>query len=58
MLFLVDYELWSTEWNDLVKSNKFSQMKDYGKASRGHIALQNHSDKVWFRNIKIREINR
>lgn len=53
---VVDYELWSTEWNDLVKSNKFSQMTGYGKASRGHIALQDHSDKVWFRNIKIREI--
>lgn len=53
---VVEYELWSSEWKDLVMRNKFRQMTSYGKASRGHIALQDHSDRVWFRNIKIREI--
>jgi hypothetical protein len=31
-------------------------MPDFAKALKGHLALQDHSNKVWYRNIKIRKI--
>lgn len=53
---IVDYELWTPEWKELVKKSKFSVYPDYGLARLGHVALQDHGHTVWFRNIKIRRI--
>jgi hypothetical protein len=51
---IVEYELWSPAWESLVKASKFGTMAAYGRARRGRIALQDHGDPVWFRNITIR----
>jgi hypothetical protein len=51
---VVEYELWSPAWESLVKASKFVTMPAYGRAKRGRIALQDHGDQVWFRNITIR----
>ena len=48
------YELGSDEWKAKVKDSKFAQWPEYGKASEGYIGLQDHSDRVAFRNIKLR----
>ncbi len=53
---VVEYTLWSDEWNRLVAEGKWRDYPDYGKASRGHISLQDHGSKTWFRNIKIRSL--
>jgi hypothetical protein len=53
---VVDYQLWSPEWEALVKGSKFASMPRYGRAKSGYIALQDHGDKVWFKNIKIRPL--
>lgn len=53
---VVDYTLWSPEWESMVKGSKFASMPDYGRYKKGHIALQDHGDKVWFKNIKIRPL--
>lgn len=53
---VVDYELWSDDWKALVAKSKFTEWPDYGLARTGHIALQDHGDPVWFRNIKIRPL--
>lgn len=53
---LVEYDLLSPEWEELVKKSKFAQMPRFGRERKGHIALQDHGDLVWFRNIKIREL--
>lgn len=53
---LLEYELGSDEWKRRVKLSKFNDMPRYGTAKRGFIALQDHGDKVWFRNIKILEL--
>lgn len=50
---VVEYELWTEEWEDDVANSKFDEMEGYGQAESGHIALQDHGDRVWFRNIKI-----
>ncbi|MEM9361316.1 MAG: DUF1080 domain-containing protein [Bacteroidota bacterium] len=46
----------STEWRDKVASSNFKDAVDFGKATRGKIALQNWYFNSWFRNIKIREL--
>lgn len=53
---VVDAELWSPDWNRRLAASKFTQWPDYAKATRGHIGLQDHGDRVAFRNIKIREL--
>lgn len=53
---VVEYTLWSPEWESKVKESKFASMEDYGRYQSGHIALQDHGDKVWFKNIKIRPL--
>lgn len=51
-----DYELLSPDWEARVAASKFNQWPGYGRAARGHIALQDHGDLVSFRNIKIRNL--
>jgi cytochrome c len=53
---IVEFTMHNEAWNALVKGSKFKDMPDFGKATKGHIALQDHGDQVWYRNIKIREI--
>ncbi len=51
---VVEFTMHTPEWDEMVKNSKFSQWADFGKATKGHIALQDHGNRVWFRNIKIR----
>lgn len=51
---VVEYELGSAEWETRVRASKFATMPLYGRAPRGHIGLQDHGDRVEFRNIRIR----
>jgi hypothetical protein len=55
---VVDYEMWSPEWEEKVKASKFAQWPAYGRAARGHIGLQDHGDTVSFRRIRVRELTR
>jgi len=52
----VTFQMHTPEWDTMVKNSKFKDMPDFGKAKKGHIALQDHGDKVWFRNIKIKAL--
>ena len=53
---LLEYELWSDDWNERVKASKFNKMPHYGRAKRGHIVLQEHGNLVWYRNIRIKPL--
>ena len=52
---VVKYEKNSPEWKKLRNSGKWIDYPDWGKYDEGHISLQNHGTKVWFRNIKLKE---
>lgn len=54
---VAEYELWSADWDARVKASKFAEWPGFGLARRGHIALQDHGDRVAFRNIKIRVLS-
>lgn len=53
---LLEYELGGPDWERRVAASKFHTMPRYGRASRGHIALQDHEAWVAYRNIRIREL--
>lgn len=53
---VVDTQMWTPEWNALVKKSKFAEMKGFGKAKKGRISLQDHGNLVWFKNLKIRRL--
>lgn len=51
-----EYVKGSDDWNARVAKSKFAKEPGFGKATRGHICLQDHGNPVRFRNIKIRVI--
>jgi len=53
---VVEYQLWTPEWEKLVKDGKWKDYPDYGRAREGHLGLQDHGKVTWFRNIKVRKI--
>lgn len=53
---LVDFEMYTPEWADRIAKSKFKDMKGFGIYKEGYIALQDHSDRVAYRNIKIKEL--
>ncbi len=53
---VVSFTMFDESWREMISQSKFKDMPGFGKYRRGHIALQDHGDKVAFRNIKIREL--
>jgi hypothetical protein len=54
---VLEYERGGVEYKSHIAESKFNEMKNFGEAEEGHILLQYHNDRVWFRNIKLRIIN-
>jgi hypothetical protein len=38
---------------ELIQTSKYKDITDFAKKRNGHIVLQDHTDAVWFRNIKL-----
>lgn len=53
---VLEYDLETPEMDALLKKSKYRDIPGFAEKRRGHIVLQDHTDMVWFRNIKIREI--
>ncbi len=53
---VVKYEKYSDDWTKRRNSGKWTAFPDWGKYDEGHISLQNHGTKVWYRSIKIKEL--
>lgn len=54
---LLEYELWSPDWEAKVQGSKFKAWTKYGRGGRGHIAIQgDHNGALTLRNIRVREL--
>lgn len=52
----VDAEIGSRDWNERVATSKFSPHPEFAQTPAGVIVLQDHSNPVWFRAIRIRRL--
>ncbi len=53
---IVEFPVHGAAWDAMVAKSKFKDWKGFGKYQTGHIGLQDHRDKVWYRNIKIKKL--
>jgi len=53
---IVETEIGSDEWKELLNNSKFKNWTDFAKYPKGHIALQDHNHEVAFRNIYIKQL--
>ncbi len=64
---VLEYHLWTPKWKQMLKDSKFNENGDFpcayklmvdmgGKNHEGYIGLQDHGDDVWYRNIRIKEM--
>ena len=51
---VVEYDLWSDDWNKRLKDGKWKDFPDFGTAKTGKIGIQDHGQSNSFRNIKIK----
>jgi hypothetical protein len=52
----LEYSCGNQALRDAVAQSKFKKVAGFGDKLRGHILLQDHHTEVWFRNLKIREL--
>lgn len=53
---VVDFMMHNDAWKEMIANSKFKDMPGFGLAAKGHIALQDHGDRVYFKNIKIKTL--
>ena len=53
---VVEFQMFDDNWQQMIANSKFHEMPGFGKARKGHISLQDHGDRVWYRNVKIKEL--
>jgi len=53
---VVTTTMWDNNWKQLIAGSKFKDMPDFGTFKSGKIALQDHGNAVWYRNIQIKKL--
>lgn len=54
---VVEYERNTQMFDALINTSKFNGNTTFGSQAEGRILLQDHTDEVWFRNIKIKVLD-
>jgi len=55
---VLEFEAWTDDWYSRKNSGKWDNAPEYGLARSGVIALQDHGSRIWFKNMKIKELPR
>ncbi len=53
---IVEFQAWDTEWTKKKTEGKWKDYPGYGSAKTGRIALQDHGNKAYFKNIMIKAL--
>ncbi len=53
---VVEFMRWTDDWEQRKNAGKWKDTPDYGRAKTGHIVIQDHGSVLWFRNVKLREL--
>ena len=65
---VLEYHLWTPKWNEMIKNSKFAPDGEFplaftlltnlgGENKEGYIGFQDHSDDVWYKNIKVKVLD-
>jgi Domain of Unknown Function (DUF1080) len=54
---VVEYDLGSPSLDSALARSKYRTIPHFADRRRGHIVLQDHGDEVWFRNLRLRELD-
>jgi hypothetical protein len=55
---LLEFEAWTDDWFARKSGGKWDFAPEYGLARSGHFAVQDHGSRVWFKNMKLKELPR
>lgn len=53
---VLEFEFWNEAFKQAAAKSKFKTSATWAKDPKGFIALQDHHDEVWFRNMKLRDL--
>lgn len=53
---VVSTTMWDDAWKKLIAGSKFNTMPGFGTYKTGHIALQDHGNMVWYRNVMVKKL--
>ncbi len=64
---VLEYHLWTQQWTDMLQASKFSEKawplayallnNCGGENHQGYIGFQDHGDDVWYRNIRVKDMD-
>ena len=53
---VVSTTMWDDNWRKMIAGSKFKEWTDFGTYKKGHIALQDHGNTVWYKNVEIKKL--
>jgi hypothetical protein len=53
---IAEFPIHGEDWEKMITESKFKDLKNFGMSRIGKIGLQDHGNTVWYRNIKIKEL--
>ncbi len=53
---IISATLWDDKWKQLIAGSKYKDMPGFGSFKTGRIALQDHGEEVWYKNIRIKNL--